>query len=179
MILSNDSIAKQIGTVQPFNGDSADLGICPGANIWAFIKGEKFLLKKANYVEAKAHMDKKTGRRVLTPTAEQLLECREVTFKFIKLDDGRLLSLATLLRKNEAKFHADSKNLPESISISEVLGKIDGRTLEVVDVDKFSVIARNADGSEKKDAEGKVTKRDQKWYAFKLIEPAVTPAPAE
>lgn len=168
MILSNEAIMKQIGEVQTIDVNSNDLGIAPGANIWAFAKGEVIPIKRANYKEVVAYMDNDTNRRIMTPTEEQKGKARKTTFKFIALEDGRLLSLATLLRKFEGKFHRNSVNLPEAITISEILAKIDGKNLEVLTVDSFKVKARNTDGSIKKDAEGKEVERDQKWYAFEL-----------
>lgn len=169
MVLSNEIIEKMVGTPSSIDPTSAELGIVPGGNIWGFSEGEEIEFKKENYDECKAFMVGNT--RVLgEPTAKQLKDGREVTYKYMKTEDGKLLSLGTLLRRNpEGKFHEKSKGLPSAIAISEILDELDGKTVKCVGMDTFEVkVYDQVTRKPKLDEKGVEVTRKQKHYAWEI-----------
>lgn len=163
MIISNEVIEAQVGTPKVIDITSAELGIVAGGNLWSFNEGEEFLFEAKNYDEAVAYM--KDNKRIVDIAKQK--GGRAITYKFLKTELGKLLSLGTLCRRNrEGKFHELSVGLPTGISIKDILDELDGKTIKIVKVDKFQTPSYDSAGVIKTDATGAPVMRDQKWYAF-------------
>ena len=168
MLLNSEVIERMVGTPKAIDIATAELGVVPGGNIWSFNEGDELVIDKANYDEAEATMvDGKRVTTALTPAQEK--KATKTTFKYIKVEGGKLLSLGTGLRRDrEGKFHPLSKDLPTSISIAEILDEIDGKTIKCVAVGSFKTPTFGTDRKPALDEKGQPVMRDQKHYAWEV-----------
>lgn len=163
-VINDEIIRKLVGTPVAIDVNSHDYGIVPGSNVWQMSEGDEFELKSENYSEVLQYQDK-TGKKVDSAVKGG----REITFKFWKLENGRLLSIGTFMRKNSGKFHDLSDGMPTCTSVKELLSETDGKTVTVLKKDTFKVREfDNITRQPKLDEKGQPVMRDQTIYAFKV-----------
>lgn len=163
-VINEAIIEKLIGKPVVIDVASHDFGIVPGSNVWQLNEEEEFELKSENYMEVIQYRDK-SGKRV----EAEVKGGSKVIFKFWRLDNGKLLSLGTFMRKNNGAYHTESTGMPTCTSVKELLDTMDGKTVTVVKKDTMQVREfDNITRQPKTDANGQQIMREQTFYAFSV-----------